>query len=365
MTKKGHCVDRKGERYGRLVALSCEVKMTKYGQTRAYWTCKCDCGKVVEVPAVNLCRKRLKSASCGCKRLEGRKKDRSPIYDRLVRLYRGMVKRCNDPKESSFSRYGGRGITVAEDWLLPGQEGFYNFYMWAVNNEYDVSKSLDRVNNDGPYAANNCRWANIKEQARNKRNTVIVVYKGESYPLTALCEELGAAVDLVRGRLKSGWNLDRALTVPTLQSGTRKHKTYNRLRGIYNGFIQRCYVSKTRAYKSYGGRGIAVCEDWRRSFEVFRSWALNNGYTETLSLERIDVNGNYCPENCKWIPKADQAKNTRRTVYVTYEGSQISTLNLYALKSPPCNYRAFMQRIRQGWDLNRALSQPQQGVVFS
>ena len=84
--------------------------------------------------------------------------------------------------------------------------------------------------------------------------------------------------------------------------------------------IDRCYRPSIFAYKDYGGRGITVCDEWRKDFMSFYNWALNNGYEETLTIDRIDVNGNYEPNNCRWIPMGEQSKNTRKNVYFTYNG---------------------------------------------
>lgn len=90
----------------------------------------------------------------------------------------------------------------------------------------------------------------------------------------------------------------------------------DRIYHIYYGVKQRCENPKSTAYKDYGGRGIRVLwEDWRS----FREWALANGYKEGLTLDRIDVNGDYEPSNCRWIPQAEQMRNTRKTRYLTYQ----------------------------------------------
>lgn len=96
------------------------------------------------------------------------------------------------------------------------------------------------------------------------------------------------------------------------KENNKKHGLYkSRIYQIYYGMLQRCYNTKNIKYDVYGGRGISVCDNWKNDFKNFYVWASNNGYNENLTLDRIDNDGNYCPENCRWTSKAVQSANRR------------------------------------------------------
>ena len=99
-----------------------------------------------------------------------------------------------------------------------------------------------------------------------------------------------------------------------------EHNTKNRLYRIWADMKRRCKNSDRPNYKNYGGKGIRVCQEWENSFDSFREWALNNGYSDDLSIDRIDNDGNYEPSNCRWATAKEQANNKRNNLHIKYKG---------------------------------------------
>ena len=115
---------------------------------------------------------------------------------------------------------------------------------------------------------------------------------------------------------------------------------------IFHGMIDRCYRKTSSEYHNYGNRGIIICDGWVKSFESFKDWAFDNGYKEGLSIERLNVDGNYEPNNCTWIPKNKQALNKRNSVFVTIDGIKKNMCELikeFGLKStkPYVDYKKY------------------------
>lgn len=130
------------------------------------------------------------------------------------------------------------------------------------------------------------------------------------------------------------------------QSGTRLYR-------IWSNMIQRCTNPKHDWYSRYGENGISVCDEWKR-FDAFHSWAMSNGYSDSLSIDRIDNSKGYSPNNCRWATPQEQTDNRECSIYISFNGDS-KTLKEWS-KDTGIPYKNLLWRIRRGWDAERALT---------
>lgn len=198
-----------GERFGKLVAIKTIGKNKNGGYL---WQCKCDCGNEIIANVGNL--KNGHTKSCGCLRADRCKmkftKHRLE-HTRLYGIWYDMRLRCYDEKNISYNRYGGRGVTICDEW----KNDVKSFYDWSMANGYKDSLTIDRIDNDGNYCPENCRWVTVKEQASNRRSNILVTHNGKTQTMKEWAHEVGIPYKAVWARMqKLGWSAERALTEP-------------------------------------------------------------------------------------------------------------------------------------------------------
>ena len=170
-------------------------------------------------------------------------------------------------------------------------------------------------------------------------------------------ERIVKATDLRTGKIHScgcvHWN--------------KKYKNFSlksphgkRLYRIWHDMLRRCEDKRVKSYKRYGERGIAVCPEWH-DFQAFYDWSLDNGYSEELTLDRVDNNKDYEPDNCRWADKYMQANNRRSNHYITYNGKRQSMKEWS--RELNISYTALRSRLMRGWSAEKALTTPIKKVI--
>jgi hypothetical protein len=228
MERKARSEIQPGERFGRYVVVG--KATSKNAQSR--YNMICDCGNTGIAYRNGLLRGT--STSCGCFRSEFHVKrltTHNGSRSRLYTLWRGLLKRCYSEKYEGFHSYGGRGIFVSEAWRT-SFENFANDMGFPPEGH-----SLDRIDVNGPYSKENCRWASAKEQQRNKRNNVLHFFRGRMVTIPEAMEEVGCTLweTAVRDRLRRGIPIEQALMAPSNSKEVVKPRE-NR-RGMKTGVV--------------------------------------------------------------------------------------------------------------------------------
>lgn len=197
--------DLTGQKFGRLTVLHLQDTDTR----KTYWICKCDCGNLKSVRSDSLLDGSIKS--CGCLKVEQDKKNlvnpsmiKSYAFGekygtkRIYHIWQGMKARCGNVHSPCYERYGGRGIQVCEEW----ENDFLKFYEWAMKNGYDDSLTIDRIDNNGNYEPQNCRWVDSRAQAMNRRSNVNITIGNSTRTLMEWCEIFKLNYGTVKARFK-------------------------------------------------------------------------------------------------------------------------------------------------------------------
>lgn len=186
MKSKVKTKDLTGQKFGRLTVLGIdETKETR----KTFWICQCDCGNLKSVRADYLQSGGVKS--CGCLKRDQDKINLTSHHlgipasgTRLYKIWIGMKSRCSDINNPRYSDYGGRGIALCDEW----NDDFKAFYEWSHSNCYQDDLTIDRIDNDGNYCPENCRWVDNKVQCRNRRSNINITIGNATKTLTEWCE---------------------------------------------------------------------------------------------------------------------------------------------------------------------------------
>lgn len=195
-------LELEGKRIGKITILK-RIENNKYGQSR--WLCRCDCGNEWIIQSSNLWRiKQCKSCSN-----KNRPIKHGDSRKRLNNIYLGMRNRCENPGNSSYEHYGKRGIRVAEEW-----KDYETFKTWALNNGYDDSKSIERIDVNKDYTPDNCAWIDLKNQCFNKRNSLRFEMNGVIKDLAQIAKEKNINYYTLYSRIKTGMDIETAVKKP-------------------------------------------------------------------------------------------------------------------------------------------------------
>lgn len=248
----------------------------------------------------------------------------------VVRLYKtwgGMRYRCT-PGNVSSKHWGDRGIIICDRW-----SEFLPFYIWAVGTGYSLGLSIDRIDNEGSYSPENCHWATKTQQARNQRRTKLTL---ETVAQIRSCiantdltnRELGKIYGVSRQNIQAikterSWKPVSTFKKPKiiLQIPDEQVKCIVRLERIWKGIHSRCNFGRVHA-KNYGDRGITVSDEWDE-FLPFYKWSVDSGYSTTLTIDRVNNDGDYSPKNCRWANSEQQNRNKRSTRLTVMSAGEI------------------------------------------
>lgn len=237
----GKLKDLTGQKFGKLTVIERAENQGKY----TCWLCKCECGTLITVRSTNLLTGNTKS--CGCY-----KKDKAIIdhtihnlsNHRIYKIWENMKSRCYRKTTINYERYGGRGIKVCNEW-----QQFEPFNDWAIKNGYKEDLTLDRIDVNGNYEPDNCRWLSVKEQNRNTRTNRLITYKGETHCVSEWAEILGINAKLIYDRLRKNWTIEEVLETPLLRKNKVGHKGI--IETPYGNYRVRLFINKVRYQKTF------------------------------------------------------------------------------------------------------------------
>jgi len=199
--------DLTGKRFGMLTVIKRSIDRGNGKMPAVKWECRCDCGRITTVYSAGLLDGR--TTSCGCKRIKHGLCKGKEKGGRLYNTWASMRARCSNPNSAQWKNYGSRGIKVCAEW-----NDYSVFREWALSHGYADNLTIDRIDVNGDYCPENCRFVDAKAQSNNKRCNHCVEYKGNIYTLSQLADYIGLPYSTVLSRVNHGWSIERVVSQP-------------------------------------------------------------------------------------------------------------------------------------------------------
>lgn len=197
-----------GERFGRLVVVSCAGSRGEGRSAKRYWNCVCDCGNTITTTTQSL--RKGDTRSCGCLKIDLTKERMTKHGDtgtHLHNVWKTMRRRCYDVNHNDYKWYGSRGVYVCDEW----KDNYLAFKEWAENNGYREDLTIDRIDSDGAYSPDNCRWVSMKEQCNNRHSSIFYTFNGQTHTLAEWSEIYDIPYSRLYSRLHRGIDFSEAI----------------------------------------------------------------------------------------------------------------------------------------------------------
>lgn len=211
---ENHFDDLTGKTFGKLTV----IRRAENKEKRTMWECLCECGNISIVEAYQL--KQGFTKSCGCLRYESRNSTHGMSRTRIFTIWSKMIDRCTNENNPAYKWYGERGIKVFDEW----RTDFVSFYNWAKNNGYNENLTLERIDVNGNYEPQNCKWIPLNEQPLNTRKTKYLTYKGERKTVSEWSKITGIKKNTLLNRINSGYTDEECIDVPLCSRRGKKRK---------------------------------------------------------------------------------------------------------------------------------------------
>ena len=212
-------IDMTGRVCGKLTVIE-QADRNTLGQ--ALWRCVCECGNECVTTGVYLRSGHTKSCGCLCAdKLRDIRTTHGDSTARLYRIWKDILRRCEDPRRRGYVDYGGRGIKICDEW-----KSYEAFKEWALSNGYNDALSIDRINNDEGYCPSNCQWTDDVTQANNKRSNRLITIEDKTMTMAQWSRETGISYGALQRRISSGWDPADAVTLP-IGNRRPKHTSQN------------------------------------------------------------------------------------------------------------------------------------------